>query len=357
MTDINNLSLNKKYFAAANTSSGFVSYYSEIFRGLNKLYIIKGGPGTGKSKLMFDIVNEAQNRGYDAEYFYCSSDSNSLDGIIIKDLDIGVIDGTAPHIADPWYPGASDEIIYLGDFWKTEKLVSKKDKIHELTDKKAEHYVSAYHYLSAYEMIYGEMLKLTEEALFADKMKAAVKRLLSDIKTDCGNSFKIENRFTDAVSMDGYVSFNSFYKIAKNRVIIRDKLGAGYFFTKELMEQLKEKQKSIIVSRDPKNPERINGIYLDDLSIAYIISESYNADDLNDKIVNMNRFIDFDKLKNHKAKLRFGKRCCESLMDGAENSFAEIKRLHFELETIYTSAMDFRKKEEYTKKLLIKIFK
>jgi len=72
------------YFSGGNTASGFVSYYDYIFRDLDRLYIIKGAPGTGKSKLMRDIANEACNRNYTIEYYHCASDPDSLDGIIIR---------------------------------------------------------------------------------------------------------------------------------------------------------------------------------------------------------------------------------------------------------------------------------
>ena len=86
------------YFSGGNTASGFVSYYDYIFRDLDRLYIIKGAPGTGKSKLMRDIANEACNRNYTIEYYHCASDPDSLDGIIIRDISVGVLDGTAPHV-------------------------------------------------------------------------------------------------------------------------------------------------------------------------------------------------------------------------------------------------------------------
>lgn len=89
------------YFSGGNTASGFVSYYDYIFRELDRLYIIKGAPGTGKSKLMRDIANEADNRSYKVEYYHCSSDPDSLDGIIIRDISVGVLDGTAPHVGVP----------------------------------------------------------------------------------------------------------------------------------------------------------------------------------------------------------------------------------------------------------------
>ena len=41
-------------FLSANTTKGFVSLYGDFLKG-KKQYIIKGGPGTGKSTLMKNI--------------------------------------------------------------------------------------------------------------------------------------------------------------------------------------------------------------------------------------------------------------------------------------------------------------
>ena len=47
----------KKYFASANTEKGFVSYFDEIYGVLDRVYIIKGGPGTGKSHFIRNIAD------------------------------------------------------------------------------------------------------------------------------------------------------------------------------------------------------------------------------------------------------------------------------------------------------------
>jgi hypothetical protein len=49
------------YFAASNSKDGFVSYFHECFDRpeIEKLYIIKGAPGTGKSKFMKDVASLA----------------------------------------------------------------------------------------------------------------------------------------------------------------------------------------------------------------------------------------------------------------------------------------------------------
>ena len=101
------------FFAASNSAQGFYSYYKDCFSNLDKLYIIKGGPGTGKSGFMRRISECALHRGYYVEKFYCSSDQSSLDGIILlrDGKSTGFIDGTSPHSFDMRIAGAVDNII------------------------------------------------------------------------------------------------------------------------------------------------------------------------------------------------------------------------------------------------------
>ena len=74
------------YFAASNSARGFFSYYDEIFRAarIRHVYAVKGGPGTGKSRFLRDVANRAQACGWQCEYIYCSSDPDSLDGVIVS---------------------------------------------------------------------------------------------------------------------------------------------------------------------------------------------------------------------------------------------------------------------------------
>lgn len=90
----------KKVFPGGNTSKGFYSFYDYIVpEDVSKVFILKGGPGVGKSSFMRTIGEEFVRRGYDLELHYCSSDNNSLDGLVIKDLKVVLMDGTAPHVA------------------------------------------------------------------------------------------------------------------------------------------------------------------------------------------------------------------------------------------------------------------
>ena len=74
------------FFAASNGYTGFISYFDEIFSAQNykKIYILKGGPGTGKSSFMKDISKTLYDLGAKTEVILCSSDPNSYDGLILE---------------------------------------------------------------------------------------------------------------------------------------------------------------------------------------------------------------------------------------------------------------------------------
>lgn len=343
----------KRYFAAANSCDGFVSFFDDIYKNVNKLYIIKGGPGTGKSKLMRDIANEARNKNYDIEYFYCSSDPSSLDGIIINDINLGVVDGTAPHARDPKFPGVCEEIVNVGDFWKLSALNSKRDIIKNIINKKSELYENMYRYLAAADEIDGEIKSITRKAVNYEKLSAAVNRLAKNIKS--GSGYCKEIRILDAICMNGEFNFSTFYDIAENHYIIRDNYNIAYILLRELLCMAKLKSQPVYVSYSSLNPLYENALYFPEISTSFTLSVGDSKPD--DKIINMERFISVDYIKNHKNKLKFGRKCFNSLIEGAFEYLNDIKESHANLEHIYTSAMDFKRKEDFTKKLLIKIFK
>ena len=138
------------YFAASNSEKGFTSYYKECFdtARIGYLYAIKGGPGTGKSRFMREVAQYAQQRGWSAELIYCSSDADSLDGVILtKEGDgIALLDATAPHVYEPTLPGVREELINLGAFWDRQKLQAYGEEIALLNRQKSRAYRNAYRY-------------------------------------------------------------------------------------------------------------------------------------------------------------------------------------------------------------------
>ena len=94
-----------QYFLGGNTVRGFVSFYSGFCRGPEDfLWVIKGGPGCGKSSFMKTIGRAAEEKGLDVEYVLCSGDPESVDGVYFPALHTGYADGTAPHVLEAVTP-------------------------------------------------------------------------------------------------------------------------------------------------------------------------------------------------------------------------------------------------------------
>ena len=89
-----------QFFLGANSPRGFVSFYEGWLDLLqtNRLFIIKGTPGNGKSSFMRRIESALAKKGHGAEEILCSGDPRSLDGLRFPDLGVAFVDGTAPHV-------------------------------------------------------------------------------------------------------------------------------------------------------------------------------------------------------------------------------------------------------------------
>ena len=335
----------EKYFAASNSGSGFCNYFGEIFSSdrLDKVYIIKGGPGTGKSYFMKSVARAAEEGGKSVIYYYCSSDQASLDGIIINER-IGIFDGTAPHSAEADIPGAVHEIIDLGRFWDARALLERKEEITRLSAEKKKHYFRAYRYLAAYKSICEAEEKLCFGLVQREKLKKAVNSVLSGIKIGAG--FEMKLALTDSIGMRGRVRFDTLEKKAKKIYKITNNLDTAHFFLSHLLERAAEMSLTVTVSYDPILPERIDAVFLDNEDILFTIGCA--AEDERVKGVAMARFFAPEKLSEVRGALKRSRKLRDLLLSDALGIFGEIEKVHFALEEIYKSAMDFIGKEVFT---------
>lgn len=201
-------------FPGSNSAYGFFSYYRYIIEPQEaaRIYIIKGGPGTGKSTFMRQIGEEMVRRSLFVEYHLCSSDSNSLDGIVIPSLGIAMLDGTAPHVNDPEFPGAVDAIINMGDFWEEEDIRKNKAKIMELGKEIARLFSQAYrllHISRIYLDAVGEVLKkkISGYGRAVDQLTMDLyDEILSGRREEKGAG-KIRKLFASAITPQGTVNY------------------------------------------------------------------------------------------------------------------------------------------------------
>ena len=104
-----------------------------------------------------------------------------MDGIVITDLKIAILDGTAPHVVDPINPGAIDEILNLGEYWNEEGIRKNKDRIMSIHKEVGRLFKKAYNYLAAGAAIYEAWANTERLALNQSKLNLKSWELLESI--------------------------------------------------------------------------------------------------------------------------------------------------------------------------------
>ena len=341
-----------RYFAASNSADGFVNYFPRIFipERCQRLFVIKGGPGTGKSCFMKQVAQAAEQHGHKITYYYCSSDPNSLDGLLIEDMKIGFIDGTAPHVWEPASVGTFEQLINLGEFWDWEKLAAHRSTIENLARSKKKSYAIAYQYLCAEGQVKRAMLKEMEAAMDEEKMRRAAGRLLDKINCRSEDRYGEEVALCDSLGMLGRVRLNSYEASAKVRYIIKDVYGSAAFFFGEMYRACKSRRIPLRVSFDPLLPECVNAVApLGGDTVLTLGTEEGNA-------VNLNRFIKAEPFKRLRHSLKEKKAAADSLEEFAKQALAEVREYHFAMEQLFFEAMDFSAKESFTEAFCQKLF-
>ncbi len=357
---------NEGYFAAANTKNGFKSYFDNIFSQdvCDRTYILKGGPGVGKSTFMKKLGKLSEESGFKVEYFYCSSDPSSLDGIIIKEKRIAVVDGTSPHAVEPKFAGARDIIIDLGRAWNTDKLLESRDKIIDLSNKKSRLYCDCYKYLECKNTMDGILYNLVCPYVLFDKLEKSSKRLAKSICRGKENSSKVSIRLTNAVSAFGKVRLSTFEDTADHCIFLKEPFAESRIpslVMRQIFDCAKNSGCDIYVSYNPQNPDHIDALYFPETKISVSVFDEKLVAKCDRmlkkcKIVNCQRFVDMKKFSSLKPLRKFYSKISQNIEKQALECLDEAGKLHGELEQIYGKCTNYKQVEkisgEYFKKIL-----
>lgn len=359
----------KHYFVCGNTAKGFINFFDSNLQGLSKIYILKGGPGTGKSTMMKCVAKKYDEKGFNVECIHCSSDPDSLDGVILRQIGVGIVDGTAPHVIEPKVVGAIEEYVNLGEAWDIEKLEKKTDEICSIKEQIADCYPKAYDAFARALLIHDEWEHIYITAMDFDKANTLADEVCTmlfkdvTIQPDTVKRGMIRHRFFGGSTPKGAMDYvENITQSCSKRYFIKGRPGSGKStMLKRILRRAEELGLETEVYHCGFDSNSLDMILIPELDWCIFDSTSpheYEPSKEGDQIIDM-----YEKLiipgtdEKYEVKLNDIKsRYKEKITEGI-SYLKKAKELHDQLEGFYIDATDFLIIEKIRTDLIEKIEK
>lgn len=341
--------MDTQWFLGANTGCGFISHFASVQDDprVQETIVLKGGPGCGKSTFMKKLRDTAAQLGADTESYLCSSDPDSLDGLLIVPIGLAILDGTAPHVVEPALCGCGGSYLNLGCFYDTQGLMAHRQHLRALREENAALYPAAYAQLKAaaeLKRCAAESLERTDEAgLFA--FTRSVVRELPPARNGSG---KRTVRFLRSFTPRGEYSLQETIGAVCRRMIgISDAYGVSAPLLARLCSEYCRSGYDVICVPDPLSPDRLRALLVPEADTAFCIADE-EAEQCS-VLLRLSPF--FRETDEAKALRATAQRQCEK----AVCLLARAKAIHDALEAEYRPYVSFEGldllTQEYRKKI------
>ena len=330
-----------RFFLGANSKCGFYSLYDSLSEPAagDFLWVLKGGPGCGKSTFMKRIGAAAEAAGAPVEYVHCSGDPASLDAVRLPAQQIAYVDGTAPHIIEGMYPGAASLYLDLGSYFDAAALSQHLDEIAALNRQYKACYADAYALLAAASALLPKNAPSLWGAVQEDKLERRIAGFCARELHRQNKKGKQTHRFPSAWSCEGYVSFAETLLTAAQRVYLLDnEAGLGHVYLAKLAAAATAQGYDTLLCHDPLEPEKPEALFLPERSLLLMTDEAHK----NIKIEDARHLrLDILTAPGDRGSVRRRRRESEILLHSSVESLAAAKSLHDALEAIYHPHVDF----------------
>jgi len=335
-----------RYFLGANSPQGFYSLYEQLIdpKQANAIYILKGGPGCGKSSLMRRIGARAEELGEQVEYIHCSGDPDSLDGIVLHRAKTAIVAGTAPHVIEPHYPGAVDSYVNLGDCYDKNALSTIKSEIMACMVGYKDCYKRAYRCLNAAAEIAEDMRSiLTTQALEEKVTKRAHGILGREVRSAGTGTGQVTQRFLGAITHQGQLTYYTTADVLCKRVYhLEDSYGLSHLMLTHLLAGLTHSGYDVIACPSPMAPDRLEHLIVPELSLAFLsVPPGCLSHKRPYRKIRIDAMADSELIHRNKTRLRFSRKISTALIDEAVESLAQAKAMHDDLEALYNPHVNF----------------
>jgi len=346
------MDVNRKqvWFLGANSPGGFASLYPQFTapdRG--RFFILKGGPGCGKSTFMRAVSSAAAAEGLAVEEIRCSGDPDSLDGVYIPAWHLGYVDGTAPHILEPVCPGGSELYLNFSAFYDGEALSQKQSELAAAFRRYRTQYALAYKWLAAAGSVHSAAAASchtpeTEQAV-GKRARSIARRYLRSPSDDPGMT-----RYLSALTGDGRITLWSTAQALADTVFTLDNaFGFAPVFLSELQKAAESRGIHPVVCPDPMAPDQPEHLIFPSHRIAFLsVTPKTPYPGTQSRHIRLDAMVPAELVRQNRPAFRRAAKLRDSLLQEAFAALREANRLHGELESQYRPHTDFAALDRFT---------
>lgn len=340
-----------RYFLGANSPRGFYSLYDQLIDPAHaeSIYILKGGAGCGKATLMKQVAEHMEAAGLSVEYIYCSGDIHSLDAILIPEKKAALVDGTAPHVVEPQYPGVVEHYVNLERCYDAKGLYPLRKEIMDCIGGVKSCYSRAYHCLTAVAEIEEDLRTVLVTPLLEERVTRRARGILSRELKGKGKGKGVQpgavrQRFLSGVTHDGVVCwFDTANVLCKRVYELVDSYGLAHVMLTHLLTAAVAAGYDVVACPSPMAPDRLEHLLIPGLSLAFLTSSpAMPYGKRPDRRIRLDAMADGELLRRSKPRLRFSKKVSAALVEEAVKSLLQAKVIHDELEALYNPHVDFK---------------
>ncbi len=339
-------------YLGSNTPLGFFSYFEAFIHHMKRVIILKGGPGCGKSTLMKKLAAYGESAGQETVWIYCSSDSDSLDGVFFPQHGILYVDGTAPHALEAKTPGACEMLLDLGQCFALDALSGYAGEIRKLNAVLSEKYKRCYTYLRSAKAVKENADTCCEVDL--EKLRRRTQAL----------AHRTIPRRKDAKMGTRYDIFLSGFTkngLEKRKlpgiytcVPVFDPMAKDGGMMETLADTALENGYTAYSVHDPYDPKgKPMHVLLPEIRLAFVsMGRAFGYENAPGRHIRLDAR---ETVAPEKQKIRKDRKIQRMLEQRAQEALTEAKAIHDELEQIYLPHVDFEKVDRMTEKELEKL--
>ena len=285
-----------------------------------------------------------EQEGLAAEYILCSCDPASLDALVLPQLKIALVDGTAPHVVEPKYPGAVERYVNMGACYDTAALSQLRSEIMSCMSGYKGCYQRAYRCLDASSSIFEDVRSTLLTDGLAEKLAKRARGILSrELPRRRGVTGQVRQRFLGAVTHMGQLCLFDTALVQCGRIYeLSDSYGLAHELLIHLLAGAVSGGYDVVACPDPMAPDRLAHLLIPQLGLAFLTSSpALPFPGTPYRRLRLDAAADREILRHNRPRLRFARKVSAALLEEAVASLEQAKAMHDDLEAVYNPHVNF----------------